>query len=204
MVKNRLYSDQKILNAVRRKDKTAWDVFFNQFDPLIRSILEWPRWKFSAQERQDVSQNIHLQLQKAVPKFKGKSSLRWFITRIAHQQCVNEVRRQVRENCFVVPSLQRTQTGDWNEKDFICPRTLDPYRELIRSERRSAVLDALKRLQETCRTSITLYYIENFTYQAIAEKLGISVNTVGSRLNKCLNKLHEDLCRHPLFKRSSP
>lgn len=204
MIKNRSSSDQKILRAVRRKDAAAWDLFSTRFDPLIRSVLEWPRWRFSEYERQDVSQNIYLQLQKALPKFKGNSSLRTFITRIAHQQCVNEVRRQVRQKSFVTPSLHRTKTGDWNEKEFACPHTLDPYRELIRSERRVAVLDALEHLQETCRNSISLYYIENYSYQMISKKLGISVNTVGSRLSKCLDKLHEDLRRHPLFKRSTP
>jgi DNA-directed RNA polymerase specialized sigma24 family protein len=33
--------------------------------------------------------------------------------------------------------------------------------------------------------------------------LGISTNTVGSRLSKCLNKLHNELRHRPLFERTN-
>lgn len=201
MLKLYSHADQKILRIVRHNDSKGWAVFCDRFDSVIQSVLEWPRWHFTEHEQQDVRQDVYLQLQKALPTFRGESSLRWFVIRIAHKQCVNEIRRQVRQRAFMTPLIQKTSDGNWNERDPACPSTLDPYSEALRIERQQAVLSSLNSLHETCRTSITLYYIENLTYQAIAEKLGIAINTVGSRLSKCLEKLHKELRKHPVFER---
>lgn len=196
-------SDRKILRAVTRDDPAGWETFHAKFNPVIQSVLEWPRWHFTTQEQQDIRQNIYLQLYKALPTFRGDCSLRWFIIRVAHKQCVDEIRRQVRQRTLLTPSVQKTPAGEWNEREVACPHTLDPYREILRTERQHAIHSSLNRLQETCRTSILLFYIENLTYQDIAEKLGIAVNTVGSRLSKCLDKLHKDLRKNPLFERKN-
>ncbi len=201
MLKRHTYSDRKILRAVRRDDPAGWEYFQTRFDPAIQSVLDWPRWRFTEDEQQDVRQNIYLQLHKALPTFREDSSLRWFIIQISHKQCVNEIRRQVRQRTYTTPFAQRNPDGEWNEREAACPHTLDPYHEVLRTERQQAVLAALKQLHETCSTSISLFYIENLPYQAISKKLGITVNTVGSRLSKCLDKLHKELRKHPLFER---
>lgn len=196
-------SDQQILRIVRRNDPAGWEHFHARFDPAIQSVLDWPRWRFTEHEKQDVRQDIYLQLQKALPAFRGESSLRWFIIQIAHKQCVNEVRRQVRQRTFTVSSIQKAADDELSEWETACPHTLNPYREALLTERHQTVQAALNNLQETCRTSITLFYIEGNTYRAISKQLGITVNTVGSRLSKCLDKLHKELRKHPLFERKN-
>lgn len=201
MSKTPLYSDKEILQVVLEKSPNGWELFCTQFDPLIQSITGWPKWGFSEHERQDVSQNTYMQLQKALPTFQQQSSLAWFIKRITIRQCINEIRRQVRWRTFITPSVQKTPDGDWDELEFENSEALDPHHEVIQNERWQALSGALQQLKETCKTAITLFYVENLSYREISEKLGISTNTVGSRLAKCLDKLHKDLRQRPLFER---
>ena len=198
------YSDKKILRIVRDKGERGWDIFHAQFDPLIQCVIRWPKWNFSEHERQDVSQNSYLHLQKALPTFRQQSSLSWFIKRITIHQCINEIRSQVRRRSVITSSFQKTPDGTWNEMEFESFDMLDPHHEVAQNERQQALHITLKQLHETCKKSITLFYINNLSYREISKQLGISVSTVGSRLSKCLDKLHKTLRKQPLFERNKP
>ncbi len=196
------YSDEDVLTAVREKGATGWELFCAQFDPLIHSVVGWPKWKFSEHEKQDVFQNIYVQLPNALVSFREESSLSWFIKQIAIHHCVNEIRRQVRWRHIMTSTVQKTPDGDWNEMEFNNPNALDPHHEVLQKERRQALRVALTHLKDTCKKSISLFYVQDLSYREMSEQLGISTNTVGSRLAKCLDKLHKELRHHPLFERS--
>ena len=66
---------------------------------------------------------------------------------------------------------------------------IDPIRSVILSERASLLRKILESIDKTCQTAIQMFYIQSLSYKEISEHLGIAVNTVGSRLAKCLNKL---------------
>jgi len=171
---------------------------------MLRAITAWPKWCFSKDEQQDVFQNIYVQLQKALPNFRQQSSLSWFIKQIAIRQCINEIRRQVRWRGVLVSTVQKNPNGEWQEMDFESPGTPTPRQEIIQKERWQILRTALERLKETCKESITLFYVHELSYQEISKQLGISVNTVGSRLSKCLDKLQKELRQQPLFERNQP
>lgn len=192
------------MQAVREKGAAGWDLFCTQFDPMIKSITRWSKWKFSEHEQQDVHQNIYVQLQTALPGFRQQSSLSWFIKIIAMRQCVNEIRRQSRWRGVMASSVQKTLDGDWNELEFANPDALDPHHEMVQKERKENLRLALRKLNKTCKESINLYYLKHLSYREMSEQLGIAVNTVGSRLAKCLGKLKKELRKHPLSERISP
>lgn len=195
--------DNQILQAVRENGAEGWELFCDQFDPLIRSITSWSKWNFSEDEQQDVLQNIYVELQTALLHFRQECSLKWFIKRIAMCQCVNEIRRQVRWRTLTTPSVQKDCSGEWCELDFNASDDADPYREISKQEQLQALAKSLALLQHPCKTSINLFYVRDLSYREMSKQLGISVNTVGSRLSKCLRKLHKELMRNPLFERSS-
>ncbi len=203
MNRNPPYSDQKILQAILEKLPEGWEHFYARFDPLIRCIIGWQKWSFSEHEQQDVSQNTYVQLQKALPTFRQQSSLAWFIKRITIRQCINEIRKQVRWRTVITSPIQKTPDGEWHELEFENQDSLNPHHEVIQNERRQALDRALKQLKDTCRNAITLFYVKNLSYREISEHLGISTNTVGSRLAKCLDKLHKELRHSPSFERTT-
>lgn len=198
------YCDKDLLEAVREKGISGWDLFCTHFDPMIQSIARWPKWNFSEQEQEDVRQNIHVQLQSALPNFRQQSTLSWFIKKIAIRQCINEIRRQVRWRTVMTPSIQKTRNGNWNEMEFTNPDALDPHHEAVQEERRKTLHSAMQLLNKTCMDSITMFYLQHLSYQEMSVQLKISVNTVGSRLAKCLDKLHKELRQLPSFERINP
>jgi RNA polymerase sigma-70 factor, ECF subfamily len=59
------------------------------------------------------------------------------------------------------------------------------------------LLNALGQLDEIYRAAIMLFYLEDYTYNEIAEILGIPLGTVKSRLTRGLEKLHHLLTNIP-------
>ena len=193
--------DKKILTAIRGSNsQQGWDLLFELYDPIIQAITRWSKWHFSEDEQLDVRQNIHLHLQSALPTFQEKSSLVWFIKQIAIRQCINEVRRQKRWSTVITPLVRKSSSGYWNELEFEDPDGTDPYTETTQNERRESLHSALQEVAPTCKESISLYYLRQHSYLEISKKLGISIRTVGSRLSKCLDKLHRQLRYKPAFK----
>jgi RNA polymerase sigma-70 factor (ECF subfamily) len=200
--KKKSHSDDRLLRAVRHDGAAGWELFCAEFDPLIRSITKWPKWKFTKHEQQDVRQNIYVHLQTALPTFRRECSLAWFIKKIAMNKCIDEVRRQKRWRTVMTPITQQNGDGNWNEMEFETVDALDPHDEVIRKERRQLLHSAMKDMGKNCQETITLFYLKHCSYRQIADQLDISVNTVGSRLTKCLDKLHRELIQLPEFKRS--
>jgi RNA polymerase sigma factor (sigma-70 family) len=48
-------------------------------------------------------------------------------------------------------------------------------------------------MDEQSRTCLLQFYVEGLSYKDMAERQGVTVNTVGSRLSRCLDKLKEAL-----------
>ena len=86
--------------------------------------------------------------------------------------------------------------------DFESHKASTPRQDIIQKERWHVLRTSLEQLKETCKKSITLFYVHELSYQEISKQLGISTNTVGSRLSKCLDKLQKELRQQPLFERN--
>ena len=77
----------------------------------------------------------------------------------------------------------------------------DEQREEASVEHRQGrIRSILEQLPESERTVVTLYYLGEMTYKAISEFLGVSPNTVKSRLQRARNRLRqeEDMVRETL------
>lgn len=73
------------------------------------------------------------------------------------------------------------------------PDTQNTEDHVIRNERKRIVWDAMGRLKEHDRTVILMYYVSGFNTREIAGFLGVSVNTIESRLRRTREKLKEEL-----------
>ena len=157
-------------------------------------MCAWRKWHFAPEVQADLAQRIRVELVKAGEKFKEGSSLPRYIKSIAIHRCIDEVRRQVRRKW----SIQASAFAGDDEGGFdIIGATADPDMDVIRDvlsrEKALAMREAVGNLGATCKTAIELFYFEGLSYSEISERVGVTVNTVGSRLAKCLSQLRESL-----------
>lgn len=132
----------------------------------------------STGERDDLLQEISLALWQALPRFRGDSSERTFLFRIAHNRCINHIARR-----RSMDSLQALELDPADESR--------PVDQALSQQQDSARLtDAVRRLPVIQRQVIVLA-LEDMEYNEIAEVLGISESNVGVRLNRARASLRK-------------
>lgn len=132
----------------------------------------------STGERDDLLQEIALALWQALPRFRGESSERTFLFRIAHNHCINHiVRRRPNDS---LQALELDPVDDSPPPDSVLGAAQD-------SER---LLDAVRRLPVIQREVVVLA-LEDMDYAEIAAVLGISETNVGVRLNRARASLRK-------------
>lgn len=153
-----------------------------------------------AQEALDLSQEVFLRVFRTLSQFRGQSSLRTWIYRIALNQASNRQRwwrRRFRSHQVALDEHVESH-GDLSESRSFAM----PDRVLQQNETADRVWRALAGLPFDQRAAIVLREIEGLSYDEIAESLGIAVGTVKSRLARARLNLRGVL-REPMAEGSA-
>jgi RNA polymerase sigma factor (sigma-70 family) len=167
----------------------AWADFFCSFEPTIRAIASWSRWHFDAHTCEDAVQLIKLGIVRSIGHLKSEPSLQAFVRKISVNRCIDLLRKQLRMQKHLIPIGHFNADGDWEEVDIQAGADFDPVAALQQAERAKILQAALLRLDETEQVCLRQFYVEGLSYREMAERQGVAINTVGSRLSRCLEKL---------------
>ncbi|MGH9395502.1 MAG: RNA polymerase sigma factor [Terriglobia bacterium] len=139
----------------------------------------------------DVLQNVFVKIIRGIKQFRGASSLKTWIYRIAVHEALNCRRgwfRRRRREAFSLDDEQRDFTVA-----AVGPRPETPYDWVEQNERREVVARALQSLSEPYRTVVVLREVEDLSYDEIAEVLRVAEGTVKSRLKRGREMLRRKL-----------
>ena len=141
-------------------------------------------------EALDLSQEVFLRVFRTIHRFRGHSSLRTWIYRIAVNQARNRHRfwRRRHRNDQVPLEVYVASHGEFSSRIGEGPDRLLEQKEL--GERLQRALD---RLPFDQRTAIVLREIDGLSYDDIAFSLGVALGTVKSRLTRARQALRDDL-----------
>lgn len=127
------------------------------------------------EDYEDLFQEITYQAWKGFSSFRGESKFSTWLYRIALNTAISSFRKKRLKIDLV----------------SILPDTLIDYASET-SDEKQHLLWAIKQLNEGERAVIALY-LEEMSYQEIAEVIGITENNVGVKINRIKNKLHQIL-----------
>ncbi len=126
----------------------------------------------------DIGQETFIQFFRSLPRFRGESTIRTYLTRIAINLSLNELRRRRR--------FDRFQTVEPAEGEAeVLPAPDRPGAE----DARVAVRQGLDRLEPKYKAVIVLRLIEGFSTRETAKILGLPQGTVLSRLARGQDRL---------------
>jgi RNA polymerase sigma-70 factor (ECF subfamily) len=137
----------------------------------------------SAQEAEDLLQDVFLQAHRKLASFRGDSSLATWLYRLAMNQCLDYLRtRQVRMG---------RATGSLDVETAAEPAARQPAVPTAVS--RIDLERAIAQLPEGCRAAFLLHDVEGFEHQEIAQILGVAIGTSKSQVHKARTRLREML-----------
>lgn len=143
----------------------------------------------------DAVQEIFLKVFRNVQRFRGDSSLKTWIYRIAFSEILNRLRWWKRRFRSSTVSLDDDRDGRGQAFHLAAPDP-SPLHVLETKEREHAIQQALTKLSGEHRSIVILRDIEGFSYSEIADILGISSGTVKSRLARARADMKKTLARH--------
>ena len=128
-------------------------------------------------DRQDLFQEIVIQLWKSYPKFRGESKFSTWLYRIALNTAISDLRRQKKNVTLTEPSQLPTEIED-----------IQYYRE--KEEQFQQLNTAIGQLTEI-EKAITMLYLEDKSYQDMEDILGINQNNLRVKMNRIKEKLRK-------------
>ncbi len=141
-------------------------------------------------EALDLSQDVFLRVFRTIHRFRGQSTLRTWIYRIAVNQARNRHRFWRRRHRADQVSLDQHIA---THGEFLSNRDSTPERALAQKELASQIEQALGGLPFDQRTAIVLREVDGLSYEEIAFSLGVAVGTVKSRLTRARQALRAEL-----------
>lgn len=127
----------------------------------------------------ELSQEAWVKSWQKLEQFHGESSFATWITRIVINLCLDHLRRQKRLKIESVEEMDEETGGVERQMPLV---SVNPTEGLESEELRARIDDALGKLSDAHRTVLVLHEFEGLEYKAIAERIGISIGTVMSRL----------------------
>jgi RNA polymerase sigma-70 factor (ECF subfamily) len=141
-------------------------------------------------EALDLSQEVFLRVFRTIARFRGQSTLRTWIYRIAVNQARNRHRFWRRRHRADQVSLDVHVA---THGEFRSGAEVGPDRVFDQKELAAKLQSALDGLPFDQRTAIVLREIDGLSYDEIAYSLGVAVGTVKSRLTRARQTLRVEL-----------
>jgi RNA polymerase sigma-70 factor (ECF subfamily) len=174
-----------------------------EFETLLMESLE-PAYRLAlrlsgnSEDAQDLVQEAALRASRFRHTFqKGTSFKSWFY-RIIVNQFYTSTRRRRNTTTTSLDSLADATDiflfARSAEAGLIAPDS-DPAANVVSRMAEDDVARALATLPEEFRTVATLYFIDDLSYQEIADILGVPIGTVRSRLHRGRHMLQKQLWR---------
>jgi len=185
--------EAQFVARLQANEDAAYDELVRIYNASIYHVAF--RMLGDAAEASDVVQDIFLKVFRNIGGFKGEAALKTWIFKIAFSEILNRLRWWKRRHRFATVSLDERPNGI-PTSEIVPDAGPTPEEVLQCKEREGAIQQALGRLSHEHRSIIVLRDIEGFSYNEIADVLGISMGTVKSRIARARADLKKSLMRY--------
>ena len=154
------------------------ETIVREHGPMIERIAA--SHEANPQRREELQQDILAALWRALPSYRGESSVRTFVARVAHNRSITHVARAAAE-----PRLAELDES-WASADPT------PHETMERQDQQRRLMQAVRRLPLNARELVILT-LEGFTPREIASTLELTPNVISIRLTRAKQLLREYL-----------
>lgn len=171
--------DMEWVEALRRGEDQAFEALLARFEKPVYNLVY--RLVPNPADAPDVTQEVFLKVFRSVASFRGESSLKTWIYRIAVNKAHNHRRWFVRRQGLEVGLDDEPVTG-LSLVESIAAAELSPFQQASSAETRAALEASLISLKPSFREAVVLCDIEGMSYEEIAAVLDTKLGTVKSRI----------------------
>ena len=180
-----IYNDADLIQHTLEGDQQAFAALVEKYQKQIHALVWQKIGDFHI--AQELTQDVFLTAYHKLTTLKNPNRLSGWLYVIANRKCIAWYRKKK-------PQPQSLETTDPVEiEEVYYSEYMTQQREdAAKRKRRAIVQKLLSKLKESDRTIVNLYYIAEMTCEDIGKFLGVSTNTVRSRLHRARNRLKKE------------
>ena len=197
---HQLRAERQLVAQLVAGERTAWIEFVERFQRVVFARVNRVLTQSGIQSNSNDSDDIVAELfasllannMKMLRSFEHRSTISTWLTIIAHRMSLRAVTKLKRREHA---NRDSTLASTGSLADLPGSPLDDPVTNLIGIENRSTIHRKIALLKPADRQVIELFHFQNLGYREIAKRMGLSENSVGSRLTRAqrrLRRLMED------------
>jgi RNA polymerase sigma-70 factor (ECF subfamily) len=156
------------------QERAAYEDLLRRYLPALRRLA----WSYAREQSDDLLQEIALGLWTALPRFRGDSSERTWLYRVAHNTAIS----------FMASSQRRANREQAGEPPDMAAPAANPESTAIEEQRRARLHAAVEELPLVDRQIVVLH-LEGLSAAEIEAVTGLSAGNVAVRLTRARQKL---------------
>jgi RNA polymerase sigma-70 factor (ECF subfamily) len=183
--------EEKLLERLRARDERAFNELVKAYERRVFGLVF--RMLNSRAESEDLTQEVFVQVFKAIGTFRGESKLSTWIYRIAVNLCKNRAKylrvRHAGEQDELEEMAERLPLSQARNANVA--QVARPDEAMAGRQVEEIVRQAISEVDENFRECLILCDVEELSYEEIAEITGLPVGTVKSRIFRGRAQLRE-------------
>jgi len=178
-------NDVQLIRRILSDDDEAFSILVQKYQKSVHALV-WRKVN-DFHYAEEITQDTFLQAYKKLSTLKNPNQFAGWLYVIANRLCINWIQRHKP----MMQSLEDTPVEEVEEAAY--NHYAAEQRETEGAKHRYEIVQKLlSKLPESERTVVTLYYLGEMTAKEISKFLGVSVNTITSRLRRARERLRED------------
>ncbi|MXV75396.1 sigma-70 family RNA polymerase sigma factor, partial [Candidatus Poribacteria bacterium] len=183
--------DVQLVRKILSGDDAAFGILVEKYQKSVHTLV-W-RKIGDYHHAEDIMQDAFYQAYKKLSTLKDPNQFAGWLYVIANRLCIDWMRKQkwMREQKFVMQSLEDTRPEEI-ERSSYTHHVSEQSRTESTEHSHALVKKLLEKLPESERTVVMLYYLDEMPTKEISKFLGVSANTIASRLHRARKRLQVD------------
>ena len=183
--------DVQLIRRILSGDEAAFGILVEKYQKSVHALV----WRKIGDYHyaEDITQDAFLQAYKKLSTLKNPNQFVGWLYVIANRLCIDWVRKQksIRKRKPAMQSLEDTRLEEIENSSWT--HYISQQRGTESAEySHELVQKLLEKLPENERTVITLFYLDEMSTKEIGKCLGVSANTIASRLHRARKRLQAD------------
>ena len=178
-------NDAELIRRTLAGDETAFTMLVKKYHKHVHALAWRKIGDFHIAE--DITQETFLKVYKHLATLKDLDRFPGWLYVIATRRCIAWLRKK-RLHTQLVEDIDMVGKGKETYSQYVATQQAKTSTEA----KQEVVKQLLAKLQESERTVITLYYFGEMTCEEISKFLGVSANTIKSRLSRARQRLKKE------------
>jgi RNA polymerase sigma factor (sigma-70 family) len=180
--------DAALVSRCRSGEGAAWEALVQRYQRLVFAIVR--RVGFDEHAAADVFQTVFARLVAHLPRIAEPQRLKAWIVTTAKREALLALRRGRR----TVSMTRADDAGDEAADLDIADNSPLPEEVLAELQQLDQLRHALDRMEVRCRELLNMLFRDDgdkLPYDEVAQRLGMSVGSIGPTRSRCLAKLRQ-------------